>query len=141
MTNIPNNGEASPPIVSFIDRDAAGQPHLKGSRCRQCGYTYVGERANCARCYARDSMDAVQLSETGKLYAWTIVHRSFPGVATPFIDAVVDLDDGAHLKGVLRGVALDPGKIPSDLAVRIVFEDVVPSGQDRAFLAYSFMPA
>jgi uncharacterized protein len=128
-------------IVSFIRRDVAGRPILQGSRCRECQYIYVGERDNCARCCARDSMDAVELSQTGKLYAWTIVHRSFPGIPTPFIDVIVDLDDGAHLKGVLRGVAPDPDAIQSDLPVRVVFDDVVPPGQDRPFLAYSFVPA
>ena len=35
------------------------------------------------------SLDLAALAETGKLYDFTVVHRSFPGVKTPFVDAIV----------------------------------------------------
>lgn len=133
--------DSAPAIVDFIQRDLDGRPYLEGSRCRSCGYTYVGRRSNCARCYARDSMDDIKLAATGKLFTWSIVNRSFPGVQTPFIDAIVDLADGAHIKGILRGVDPDPAKIAYDLPVRVVFDEVVPVGADKPYLAYFFEPA
>jgi uncharacterized OB-fold protein len=77
-----------------------------------------------------------------KLYAFTIVHRSFPGVTTPFVDAVVDLDDGAHLKGTLLDVEPDPEKIPFDLPVRIVYREATPiNAKGKPYLTYYFVPA
>jgi uncharacterized OB-fold protein len=86
-------------------------------------------------------MELLQLSETGKLYSWSIVNRSFPGVETPFIDAIVDLDDGAHIKGILRGVDPSPDAISFDLPVRVVFGEVVPRGESKPYLAFNFVPA
>ena len=129
------------PIVDFIRRAADGRPYLSGSRCRSCGYTYVGQREVCARCFARGAMDEIELADSGRLYVWSIIHRSFPGIKTPFIDAVVDLVDGAHLKGILRGVAPDPESIGFDMSVRVVFDEVVPVGQEVPYLSYFFEPA
>lgn len=117
-----------------------GKPYLAGSRCGACGQVFVGERSTCARCTARDRMEAIHLSGNGKLYDFTIVHRSFPGVKTPFVDVIVDLDDGAHVKGTLVGVEADPDKIAFDMPVRVEFREAVPVGADRPYLTYVFVP-
>ncbi|WP_225204669.1 Zn-ribbon domain-containing OB-fold protein [Novosphingobium huizhouense] len=123
------------PIIAPND----GHPYVAGSRCTECGHTYVGARDVCAKCTARDRMEAVRLAETGKVWAWTVVHRSFPGVATPFVDVIVDLDDGAHIKGTL--VDVDPQAVTPDMPVRMVFREVNPAGADGPYLTYLFVPA
>jgi len=131
-----------PTMVPFLKRDAHGKPYLEGSKCQNCGHTYVGYRDICAKCYARDQMAEVRLAETGKLYVFTIVHRSFPGVETPFVDVIVDLDDGAHLKGTLLGVEPDVEKIAYDLPVRVVYREVTPVNKPgETYLTYAFEPA
>jgi hypothetical protein len=40
----------------------------------------------------RGALKPERLANTGRLYNYTIVHRSFPGVETPFISAIVDLE-------------------------------------------------
>jgi uncharacterized protein len=130
----------TPAIVPFLKRDG-GTPFLSGSRCRACGHLFVGDRQTCAKCAARDQMDSVKLAETGKVYVYTVVHRSFPGVETPFVDAIVDLDDGAHLKGTLLGVSPDPEKIPFGLPVRVIFREAVPVNKPgKPYLTYAFEP-
>lgn len=118
-----------------------GAPYLAGARCGACGHVYVGDREICAKCSARGQMTPVPLAGTGRLYAYTIVHRSFPGVKTPFVDAIVDLDDGAHLKGTLIDVDPDPATLAFDMPVRVIFREVVPAGADRPYLTFFFAPA
>ncbi|WP_439621364.1 Zn-ribbon domain-containing OB-fold protein [Hyphomonas sp.] len=130
-----------PPLVPFLKRDPDGAPYLAGSKCKACGHVYVGERQVCAKCTTREKFEPVRLAETGDLYVYTIIHRSFPGIETPFVDAIVDLEDGAHLKGTLRGVACDPEKIPFDMPVRVVFHEVTPTNRPgEMFLSYAFEP-
>ncbi|MFP6774293.1 MAG: OB-fold domain-containing protein [Alphaproteobacteria bacterium] len=131
----------APSIIAYLKRDDDGEPYLQGAHCGACGHTYVGERSVCAKCYARDRMQPVSLAETGKLYAYAIVHRSFPGVETPFIDVIVDLADGAHIKGILKDVAPDPENLAFDMAVKIDYREVVPPGSNEKYLAYFFVPA
>ena len=86
-------------------------------------------------------MEPVRLSEIGKVYVYTIVHRSFPGVETPFIDVIVDLDDGAHLKGTLVGVKPDPDNIPFGLAVKVSYREADPVNKPgKPHLTYVFEP-
>jgi len=130
-----------PPIVPFLKRDG-DRPYLEGSRCQICGHTFVGERTVCARCTGRDSMTRVRLAETGKVYVSTVVYRSFPGVDTPFVDVIVDLDDGAHLKGTLVGVEPDPKSLQPDLPVKVIYREAHPPNRPtETYLTYYFAPA
>jgi uncharacterized OB-fold protein len=131
----------APPIVPFLKRDG-DRPYLEASKCQACGHVFVGERSVCARCTARGNMTRSRLAETGKVYVATVVYRSFPGVDTPFIDVIVDLDDGAHLKGTLIGVEPDPSKIPQDLRVKVIYREVHPPNRPaESYLTYAFAPA
>lgn len=137
---MPDQDFSPAPLVPFICKDK-GHPYLAGSKCGECGHVFVGQRTVCANCTARENMQPVRLAERGKVYVYTIVHRSFPGVETPFIDVIVDLDDGAHIKGTLLGVPADPEFIPYGLPVRIVYHDAVPAGgSNTPYLTYAFEP-
>ncbi len=127
------------PIVPYIARDALGEPELFGRKCGACGEIAPGAATICARCGARDAAIPVALANTGKVYVWTTVHRSLPGVATPFIFAIVDLDGGGVVKGTLIAPECD---IRFDMPVKVVFEkaDNVDS-KGRAYLTYHFVKA
>lgn len=130
----------APPIASHIRRDESGTPYLAGCRCDACGHTFVGARDVCAKCYARGGLQPVHLAETGTVYTWSIIYRSFPGVETPFIDVIVDLADGAHIKGILKGVEADPDGAYFDLPVRVDYQEITPPGADEKYLVYFFQP-
>ena len=87
-------------------------------------------------------MIPVTLGDHGKLYTYTIVHRSLPGVKTPFIAAIVNLAGGGALRGVLLDVMPDPAAISYDLPVRVVFRETGQSAADGSpFISYFFVPA
>jgi uncharacterized protein len=130
------------PAVSFLHFDEAGDAYLSGARCTDCGAVAPGDRRVCNACGARERMESIRLSESGTVYSFTIVHRSFPGVMTPFIAAIVDLDGGCALQGTLLGVEADPARIPFGLPVRVVYRDSGQTAADgRPFHSYYFVPA
>jgi uncharacterized OB-fold protein len=137
------NGDTPPlPITAFLKIPETGSPYLQGSKCQACGEVQVGDRVVCPKCGARDNMQRVKLAETGKLYNYTVVYRNFPGVAVPFVSAIVDLDGGGVLKGNLIDVEPDPSKLAFDMPVRVVIRDA--GRKDKAgnsYLAYFFTPA
>jgi uncharacterized OB-fold protein len=125
------------PIVPYIALNSRGEPELLGRRCMACGEIFLGRPKVCARCGARDAMKTTQLASTGKLYVWTTVNRSLPGVPTPFVFAIVDLDGG----GVVKGTLMAPEReLRYDLPVKIVFEkaDAVDA-KGRSYLTYHFV--
>jgi uncharacterized OB-fold protein len=130
------------PVVPFLKYGKDGAPYLAGSKCSKCGEVFVGEREVCAKCGTRGKMDAKRLSDTGKLYNFTIVHRNFPGVPVPFVSAIVDLDGGGTLKGNLIGVEPDPKKLPFDMPVKVVYRDAGRKDKEgNSYHAYFFAPA
>ncbi len=100
----------------------------------------LGAGQVCAKCYARSGLQPVKLAETGTIYTWSIIYRSFPGIETPFIDVIVDLADGAHIKGILKGVEPDPNGEYFDMPVKVDFQEIVPPGADEKYLVYYFLP-
>lgn len=131
------------PAVRYLKIPDAGGPYLQGSRCRRCGAVFLGEREHCAKCGARGALATEKLADHGELYSYCVVHRSFPGVAVPYVSAIVDLAGGGTVKGNLVGVAPDAAKIPFGMPVRVVYGDAL-GRRDRdgnAYLAYFFTPA
>ena len=127
------------PIVPYIARDALGEPGLFGRKCSACGEISLGSPTICACCGARDALTPVALANTGKLYVWTTVHRSLPGVATPFVFAIVDLDGGGAVKGTLVAPERD---IRFDMPVKVVFEKADRiDAKGRSYLTYHFVKA
>jgi hypothetical protein len=128
------------PVVDYLKIPDDGEPYLEGHKCGACGAIFLGERSVCSKCGARDQLKAVKLSNKGKLYSFSIVHRSFPGIEVPYISAVVDLDDGATLKGNLIGVEPDPAKIKFDMPVEVVFADALgrKDREGNSYLSFFF---
>ena len=131
------------PAVPYLKIPEGGDPYLEGHKCGACGATFLGERAICSKCGARDQMSTVKLPNRGELYVYSIVHRSFPGIEVPYVSAVVDLEDGTAIKGNLIDVEPDPEKIAFGMPVEVVFADAL-GRKDKggnSYLSYFFKPA
>jgi uncharacterized OB-fold protein len=130
------------PAVPFLVVANDGQPHLVGSRCTRCGAVMPGSRRACAACGTREGLEAIRLAERGRLYSFTIVYRSFPGVTTPFVAAIVNLDGGGTLRGTLMDVTPDRDALRHDMPLDIVYRASGQKAADgSAFLTYYFVPS
>ena len=129
------------PIVPFLKIPETGDPYLEGHKCTQCAAVFLGERNVCSSCSARDALETVKLSNTGELYVFSIVYRSFPGIDVPYVSAVVDLDGGGTLKGNLINVDVDPDKIQMGMPVRVVYQTAPrKDAEGNEYLTYYFQP-
>ncbi|HAL40935.1 MAG TPA: hypothetical protein DCP57_00730 [Gammaproteobacteria bacterium] len=130
------------PAVPYIKIPDGADPYLEAQKCGSCGSTFLGERDVCSKCGARDQMSAIKLPNSGKLYSFSIVHRSFPGIEVPYISAIVDLDDGTAIKGNLINVEPDPEKIEFDMPVEVIFADALgrKDKEGNSYLSYFFQP-
>lgn len=131
------------PVVDYLKIPDDGEPYLEGHKCGNCSAIFLGARKVCSKCGARDAMSTVKLSNKGKLYSYSIVHRSFPGIEVPYVSAIVDLEDGVAIKGNLVDIEPDPEKIKFDMPVEVVYRDAL-GRKDRdgnSYLSYFFKPA
>jgi uncharacterized protein len=130
------------PVAPFLKIPDGGDPYLEGCVCQSCHATFLGQRSVCSKCGAREHMATKRLSNEGTLYAYSIVHRSFPGVAVPYVSAIVDLSGGGTVKGNLINVDPDPRKLPFGLPVEVVYKDALgrKDADGNSYLSYFFQP-
>ena len=115
---------------------------MEGHKCNECGSIFLGARNVCSSCFARDSITPIKLNNTGKLYSYSIVFRSFPGIEVPYISAIVDLDGGGTVKGNLIDCEPDPEKIDFDMPVEVIFDDALgrKDKDGNSYISYFFKP-
>ena len=130
------------PVVDYLKLPENGEPFLEGHKCSKCNAMFLGERKVCSSCFSRGSLEAVKLNNTGKLYSYSIVFRSFPGIDVPYISAIVDLDGGGTIKGNLIDVEPDPEKIKFDMPVEVIFDDALgrKDADGNSYISYFFKP-
>ena len=130
------------PIVPFlrIPADPSQKPYLVGSRCKQCGATYLGTRMACSRCFSTEPMEDVKLSDRGELHVFSIVHQSVPGIPTPYVAAIVDLPEGVSVRCNIMGVEPDPKNLKFGMPVQMVTEKIRTDREGNDVIAFSFKP-
>ena len=129
------------PVVPYLKIPDSGDPHLEGQQCTHCQKIFLGERTTCANCGKDGPFEAKTLANTGTLYVYSIVHRSFPGIEVPYVSSIVDLDGGGTVKGNLIGIDPDPDKIQFGMPVEVVYK-IAPAkdAEGNEYLTYYFQP-
>ena len=98
-----------------------GSAWIEGYRCPDCGAVAMEQTLACRGCGGRSPLESFRAGPSGAVYSWGVVHRSYPGIAVPFISAIVDLEGGLTLKGTLRGIAPEALRVGAE--VRVEFDD------------------
>lgn len=131
------------PVVPYLKGAGTEDPYLEGLKCSACDAIFLGVRSTCSKCGARDQLKATRLENKGKLYSYSIVYRSFPGIDVPYISAIVDLDGGGTIKGNLIGIEADPENLSFDMALDVVYADALgrKDKQGNSYISYFFKPA
>ena len=127
------------PMVDYLDLDG-DEPRLVAHACADCGALYFDRRNACARC-GGTTFARKPLGTTGTVRTFTIVKRAAPGVPTPYISAVVDLDGGGVVKANLRNLDAEPDQVPRDLAVKLDTFTAATDDEGTEAIAFGFVPA
>ena len=119
-----------------------GDPFLEGIRCKKCKAITLKERTACGKCGERGSFEPHKLADVGELHAFSIIHRSFPGIEVPFISAIADLDGGGTVKTNMTGIEADPEKIELGMRVKVVYE-IAPrkDAEGNEYMTFYLTPA
>jgi uncharacterized OB-fold protein len=138
---VETTGKLAPKPGNGVIRVAAQQtPWIAGFRCTACGAVAGEQTMACRRCASRAPQQEFRASDRGRVHTWTVVERSYPGVAVPFISAVVDLGDGLTIKGTLRGV--DTQAVRSGMEVTLCFDDAggARDASGAPYVGFHFVP-
>jgi uncharacterized protein len=107
--------------------DAARRHELSLPFCRPCRAFFYYPRAACPRCLSPD-LEWKAVSGRGTLHTFTVVHRAQKGfpLGSPYVIAVVELEEGPRMMTNLVGITPDPSAIRIGMPVEVTFVDVTP---------------
>jgi uncharacterized protein len=116
---IPIPTPSTQPYWDGLDRGELVIQHC--SSC--CKYNFY-PRVSCPTCGTRQLV-WVAASGRARLHTFVINHRPAPGFndESPYVIAVVELEEGPRLMTNLRGIAPDPDHLQIDMELEVCFEE------------------
>jgi hypothetical protein len=113
--------EATPETREFWE--GAQRHELRIQRCRACGEAYFYPRPFCPRCSSTD-VEWFTASGRASLHTYVIVHRGAHGFQdwTPYVIAVVELEEGPRMMSNIIGIDPQPEHLPVGLPLQVTFE-------------------
>ena len=116
--------------VQFYAECAKGR--LCFQRCRACATWRHLPRHGCGACGSTD-WEWAPSSGRGRVFSWTVTHQApYPGIATPFVVAVIELAEGVRMAAGLRDVA--PDALELDMPVEVEMVNVSETASVPFFL-------
>lgn len=106
--------------------DAMREQRLMLKRCRACGRHHHYPRELCPHCGSNE-VEWTQAKGTGSVYSYTVARRpAGPAfkVDTPYVVAIIELDEGARMMSNLVGI--DPDQVRIGARVAVQFDAVTP---------------
>ena len=131
-------------IKSYIDY--LSERKLMGSKCKDCGASYVPVRKLCTKCNSVN-MEWAEMSGKGKIEAFTCITVGTPffvekgyGRNKPYCFSVIRLDEGPMISGQLIGVdESKPDTIKIGMPVKATFIETEIRGETRVDLGFEPM--
>ncbi len=100
-------------------RDRKIKYRLVGGECKSCNRRFFPYRRVCPYCGSTD-VNEVNLPRRGKVVSFTVVHNAPRGFEyyTPYVMALIELEDGTRLLSQLTDV--EPDEVKEDMEVEMV---------------------
>ena len=126
-------------IVDYLVIDD-GPAHLEAWEAVDSGALYF-DRRNADAKGGGTEFRRKALGSTGNVRSFTIVHRAVPGVPTPYVSAIVDLDGGGVVKTNLLNIEPDPAVVQLGMPVKLTTFVAGTDDDGTEAIAFGFEPA
>jgi uncharacterized OB-fold protein len=111
-----------PLVTEYFERAEADE--LTVPVCEDCEATHFPPRAVCPYCLS-GSLSLRESAGEGTVYSFSVVHVDYHptwGTETPYVNALVDLDDGPVVFGNV--IDCDPEEVSVGAPVEVAFEEI-----------------
>lgn len=125
------------PLVDYLVLGDA--PHLVARQCTSCGARFFDRRNACASCFGTD-FATVDVATEGTVTTFTIVAFAAPGIAVPFVSAVVDCA-GTPVRANIINVDPDPDHVRTGMTVRLATYSLGTDDHGTEAIGFGFEPA
>src|SRR5688572_7058812 len=124
------------PLVNYL---ALGDsPHLVALECTGCGARFFDRRIACSACFATE-FAAVDVATEGEVRAFTIVAVAAPGIAVPFVAALIDCE-GTSVRANVINCPPDTQHVELGMKVRIATYSLGTDDEGTEAIGFGFEP-
>jgi uncharacterized OB-fold protein len=125
------------PFKEGLIEEVSGKWTLVGCQCQQCNQIIFPCAEVCLNCLSRD-VERLNLSRTGKLYSFTIVHMPSEHFKPPYAVGWIELPEGIRVFSQIRGWQEHPLKTGMDMELAI---EKLWDEKEREVIGYIFRPS
>ncbi len=110
---------------------------LLGTRCKACELYLFGDATFCARCTSAE-LESVELSSTGALHSYTVIHAPPPGWKgdVPYVLGSVELLEGPQV--ITEVIDVDPRMVSIGTPMCLVLRVGDTDDQGREIMVYKW---
>jgi uncharacterized protein len=127
-----------------LPQSPADKGSLIGSKCQKCGELFFVKRDICENCQGKD-LEEIALSDTGKLYAFSVMYYPAPPPykpANPFVPfgiGWVELPEGLVIYSLLT--ENDAKKLKIGMEMQLVFNKFAEDKDGNDLIVPMFKPS
>jgi uncharacterized OB-fold protein len=135
------------PVSEGIFTWPAVEPHLIGSRCKNCGNHMFPTQSGCPKCTGNDT-ETVELGRRGTLWTWTV--QGFPPKAPPYLGptdlanfkpfGVGYVELPGQVKVESRLTEADPRKLRIGMEMELVIIPLTTDAEGNEMMTFAFQP-
>ncbi len=121
-------------------KEGLKQGKLLGLKCLACGEAIFPPRATCTAC-GKSDLQVVPFSPRGSIKTFTVIRIGPENYETPYIVAMVELEDGPWVLGTLTGLPVEQAGMdlcgkPVTVGSRLFPSDNPDGGLEGAALVF-----
>ena len=123
-----------------IPSSPSDEPHLIGSKCKDCEEVVFPKQMGCPNCCSED-VEELLLGPRGTLYSFTNVNHPVPEGykgPIPYGVGLVDLPEGARVEAYLT--ESDPGKLEVGMNMMLVIDKLFEDEEGNEVIGFKFKP-
>ncbi len=134
---MPSETERRVPLVGYLR--LGSRPYLVAQQCKSCQARYFDRRNGCANCGGVE-FGPVPVLDEGVVKSFTIVHRAAPGIATPFVSAVVETVDGTSVRSNVVNCDPTPEAVSLGMKVKLTTYSIGVDDDGTEAVAFGYEP-
>lgn len=125
------------PAVPRFWRRIPDRYNLIGTKCNNCDSVFFPPRSVCPECRRIGKLESYELNGKGKIISYTVIRVPQEGFEdeTPYILAIVELEEGPRITGQITDV--DLGEVNIGDKVEATFRHVGEEGK-RGIIYYGY---
>ena len=114
------------------------QPYLLGSRCTACGYVSFPRKEVCPACVKKGCLEDIELSRTGKIDTFSVLHVAAPGFPVPYVVGYVRVEEGPRVFGIIQRDEESPDSLEIGQEAELVLGKICEDQEGNEIMGFQF---